>query len=100
MADLNNDLRLAVDTGDVVIGSRAVAKAVSANKAKAVVVASKGRKEAVDDLVHACKIAEVKVIRFNGNSLDLGAVCGKPHSVNGLAIVEAGNSNILNEEYS
>ncbi|MCL4411212.1 50S ribosomal protein L30e, partial [Candidatus Marsarchaeota archaeon] len=31
-----------------------------------------------------------------GNPIELGAVCGKPYSVSTLAIIEAGNSNILN----
>jgi large subunit ribosomal protein L30e len=42
----------------------------------------------------------MKVIRFNGNSLELGAACGRPFSVNSLAIIESGNSKILDAEYA
>ncbi len=100
MADLNKDIRLAVDTGKVVLGARELMKAVNGKHAKLVIVASKGKADTVSDVMHACKVGEVKAIRFEGNSMDLGAICGKPYSVNGLAVLEAGNSNILKEEYA
>ena len=99
MSDLNNDLRLAIDTGKVSFGYRSLVRCINANTAKAVVLATKGKKEIVDDVTHMCGIADIRIIRFSGNGLDLGAACGKPHSVNGLAILEGGNSNILNEKY-
>ena len=34
MADLNNDLRLAVDTGSVVLGTEQTMRAINSNKAK------------------------------------------------------------------
>jgi len=49
--------------------------------------------------VHMCNIAGIKLIKFNENSLELGTICGKPYSVNALAIIDQGNSNILNESY-
>ncbi len=100
MSDLNNDLRLVIDTGKVIFGSREVERAVNSAQAKAIVVALKGKKEIVADLMHVCKIAGIRTIAFNGNSLELAALCGKPHSVNALAIIEPGNSGILNAEYS
>jgi large subunit ribosomal protein L30e len=38
-------------------------------------------------------------MKFEGSSIELGAVCGKPFSVNSLAVIEAGESKILNENY-
>jgi large subunit ribosomal protein L30e len=100
MADLTKDLRLAIDTGEVSFGNKIVVKAISDDKVKAVVVARKGKRDLVDDTVHMCNIASIRVVYFNGNSLELGAACGKPFSVNSLAILSAGNSNILNEDYN
>ena len=99
LADLSNDVRLAVDTGKVSLGYREVLRAVNSNSAKAVVVASNGKKGIVDDINHVCKVAGIKLIQFSGGSLDLGTVCGKPYSVNSLAVMDPGNSKILNEEY-
>ena len=99
LADLNNDVRLAVDTGKVSFGHREVLRAINDNSAKVIVVALKGRKSMVEDINHICKVAGVRIINFKGSSVELGTVCGKPYSVNSLAIIEAGNSVILNEQY-
>ncbi len=100
MSDLTNDLRLAIDTGVVSFGHRSVTRSISSNSATAVVVAVKGKREIIEDITHMCTIAGIRLIRFKGNSMELGSACGKPYSVNSLAILEAGNSNILKEEYA
>jgi large subunit ribosomal protein L30e len=99
MADLNKDLRLAVDTGSVVLGTEQTAKAISSNRAKLVVVTTKGKVDSTADIAHLCGIANVKLVKFKGSSMELGTVCGKPYSVNSLAVVEPGNSKILEESY-
>ncbi len=99
MSDLNNDLRLVIDTGKYTLGNREVVRSITASTAKAIVLASKGKKSIVEDILHMCKVAGVRVISYTGNSIELGALCGKPYSVNVIAINEPGNSNILKEEY-
>lgn len=99
MADLNGDIRLTVDTGKVALGYREVNRQVSRNAAKAVVIAVNGKKVIIDDLIHNCNVAQIKIIKFTGNSLELGALCGKPYSVNAMAVLDAGNSGILKEDY-
>ncbi|MGC8479456.1 MAG: 50S ribosomal protein L30e [Candidatus Micrarchaeia archaeon] len=99
MTDINNDLRLVIDTGKYTIGNREVIRSISDSKAKVIVLASKGKKEIAEDILHLCSVAKLRVIKFSGNSLELGTLCGKPYSVTVLAVLEPGNSNILNEEY-
>ncbi|MGC8671738.1 MAG: 50S ribosomal protein L30e [Candidatus Micrarchaeia archaeon] len=99
MADLNNDLRLAVDTGSVSFGAKETIKMINTNKAKAVVLASKGKGNVLQDIVHLCNIAGIKYIRFDGNPMKLGAACGKPYSVSCLAVIDPGTSKILEESY-
>ncbi|MGB9732791.1 MAG: 50S ribosomal protein L30e [Candidatus Micrarchaeia archaeon] len=99
MADLARDIRLAVDTGKVALGYREVVKSISSSEAKAVVVAARGKKSMVDDIVHMCNVAGIKVIKFSEGSMELGLICGKPYSVNALAVIDQGHSNILNENY-
>lgn len=96
---MNNDLRLAVDTGSVALGTEQTTKAISGNKAKLVVVTSRGRADATADIAHLCGVANIKVVRFKGSSMELGTVCGKPYSINSLAVLEPGNSKILEETY-
>ena len=37
----------------------------------------------------------VKVHVYEGNNMELGALCGKPFSVSALAVIDKGTSNIL-----
>lgn len=100
MADLASDIRLAVDSGTAALGMNKVLDSLKDNSAKLVVAAQANKAENLRDVVHIAKIAGVKVLIFPGNSMELGAVCGKPYSVSVLAVAEQGNSKILEEDYS
>ncbi|MDE1865625.1 MAG: 50S ribosomal protein L30e [Candidatus Micrarchaeota archaeon] len=99
MADLANDIRLAVDSGKAVFGVKESIDSMMASRAKAVIVASSNKRDRINDIMHLAKLSEVKVIVFQGNPMNLGVVCGKPYSVSVLSIMEPGSSNILKENY-
>lgn len=99
MADLANDIRLAVDSGKTVFGIKESTDSILKNTAKAVIVASSNKKDRINDIMHLAKISNIKIVVFDGNPMNLGVVCGKPFSVSVAAIIEAGSSNILNETY-
>ena len=82
-------LRIAADTGDVRFGMRQVRKAVKTKAAKMIVVASNCPPGALQGL------GDVRKLAFPGTNAELGASCGVPFSVAALAIVAAGESNIL-----
>jgi large subunit ribosomal protein L30e len=87
--DANMVIKQAVDTGDIVIGTRRTEKAVKKKTAKMLVIASNCPE--FDWL----KDIAVKVHRYKGTSLDLGAACGKPYSVSMLAVLSPGESTIM-----
>ena len=97
MADLANDIRLAVDSGETALGINKVIDSIKGNTAKLIIAASINKTEALQDVMHLAKISDLSVITFEGNSLELGAICGKPFSVSTLSIIEPGNSSILKE---
>ena len=97
MANISGSIRLAVDSGDVALGIRSALAAIKNNTAKLIIVASENKKGRIGDIEHLAKLANLRVYKFEGNSMNLGAVCGKPYSVSVLAIIDAGNSNLLNE---
>ncbi|MDE1833202.1 MAG: 50S ribosomal protein L30e [Candidatus Micrarchaeota archaeon] len=99
MADLANDIRLAVDSGDTAIGINSVEQSIKSDKAKVVVIASNNKKETIEDLMHLAKIANIRVLTIKGNSMDLGSICGKPYSVSAVSVISPGNSKILDEKY-
>lgn len=97
MADLARDIRLAVDTGKVVLGTREVMRSVSGNSAKLIVVAANGEKDAVRDILHECSVAGIKAVKIEGSSVELGTLCGKPYPVSAIAVIDEGHSSILED---
>lgn len=89
MIDVPRALRVATDTGDVRFGLREVRRAAKTKSAKLVVVASNCPPDAVQDF------GDVRLVRFSGTNVDLGAACGVPFSVAAVAVISPGESNIL-----
>src|SRR5207247_11121307 len=87
--DVSRALRVATDTGEVRFGLREVRRAAKAKSAKIVVVSSNCPPDAV------AALGEVRLLRFPGTNVDLGAACGEPFSVAGVAGLSAGVSKIL-----
>ena len=90
MIDIGRALKSAIATGEVVFGVDQTEKAVKAGKAQLVIVARNCPSEALT----AGDIG-VRVFTYDGNNMELGAICGKPFSVSALAVIDKGTSNIL-----
>ena len=87
--DISRALKSAITTGKAEFGVDQTVKAVKDGKAQMVVISRN------------CPSAElrgdigVKVHVYEGNNMELGAMCGKPFSVSALVIIDKGSSNIL-----
>ena len=87
--DIGRALKSAISTGKVEFGVDQTTKAVKDGKAQMVILARN------------CPSAELKgdigvrVHLYDGNNMELGALCGKPFSVSALVIIDKGSSNIL-----
>ena len=94
---LDNEVRLLIKTGKVVIGAKRSVEAVKLGNAKGVVLVTKLPKRIESDMLYYARVSGVKVVRFNGSSYDLGVTIGKPYPVSAIAILEPGDSSILVE---
>ena len=90
--DFNASLRKAVKTGTVFLGRNKTQECIEEGKAKLVVVA-KNSPESVKNIV---KEIDTPVYIYEGSSVQLGKACGMPYVVSALAVVEPGESDILN----
>ena len=90
--DFNASLRKAVKTGTVFLGQNKTRECIEEGKAKLVVVAANSP-ESVKNLV---KEIDIPVYVYEGSSVQLGKACGMPYVVSALAVVEPGESDILN----
>ena len=48
-----------------------------------------------EDVEHYSKLSDIPVYNYEGTSVDLGSVCGKPFTVATLIIKDPGDSTIL-----
>lgn len=88
-------VRLAVDSGKVEFGGKSAVAAGAGVKAKAFVLAGNAPQGIKDKVEGYAKSAHVPVIPFEGSTMELGSVCGKPFPVSVLSVFEEGTSNIL-----
>ena len=95
MIDVDKAIANAVKTGKVSFGAQSAVQNAKTGKAKLIVLAANCPMEIREDVEYYSKLSQVPLITFNGTSLDLAGVCGKPFSVSALSIREPGDSDIL-----
>ena len=93
--DIERGLRVAVDTGKVILGSNKSIQAIKLGNGELVVLAANAPKTLKEDIEVYSKLSEIPVHVFDGSSVELGSICGKPFTVSVLVIQEPGDSNIL-----
>ena len=93
--DIDRGIRVAVDTGTVTLGSDKSVQALKLGKGKLVIIANNCPEEVREDVMYYSKLSEVPVYTYEGSSVDLGSVCGKPFTVATLIIRDPGDSTIL-----
>ncbi|MBP2132714.1 large subunit ribosomal protein L30e [Methanomicrobium sp. W14] len=89
--DFETSLRRAIKSGNVVIGQKETKDCISEGKAQMVVVAD----NCPDEFISYLKDQDVFSYTYEDSSKALGMSCGRPHFVSALAIVDAGDSDIL-----
>ena len=91
MIDIGRALKAAISTGKVEFGVDQTEKAVKAGKAQLVIVS----RNCPSSTLTAGDLG-VKVHVYEGNNMELGALCGKPFSVSALAVIDKGTLDALN----
>ena len=93
--DIERGIRVAVDTGKVILGSNKSLQAIKLGNGELVVMAANAPKNLKEDVEIYSNLSEIPVHIFDGSSVDLGSICGKPFTVSVLVVQEPGDSNIL-----
>jgi large subunit ribosomal protein L30e len=89
--DVARTLRTAIRTGKVYFGTKRTIKSVINGDAKLVVLASNCLKETRAEI----SSKEAYVYNYAGDSMELGALSGKPYAVLALSVIDVGSSDIL-----
>lgn len=89
--NVDKSLIKAVKTGTVIIGSNLTIDAAVDGRAKMVVLAS----NCPENVKKKLQTTNVPILEYGGTSVELGPVCGKPFTIAAMAILDAGESDIL-----
>jgi len=93
--DIDRGIRVAVDTGDVTLGSEKAIQSLKLGKGQLVIVAENSPKNILEDVEYYSKLSDIPSYTYKGTSVELGSVCGKPFTVATLVINNPGDSTIL-----
>ena len=95
--DVDRGIRVAVDTGDVTLGSEKSIQSLKLGKGQLVIVAQNAPKDIIEDVEYYAQLSEIPYYIYEGTSVDLGSVCGKPFTVATLIVNDPGDSTILDD---
>jgi large subunit ribosomal protein L30e len=92
---LTTAIRLAVESGKVEFGAKTGLFASLQGKAKLFVIATNTPANVREKVSGHAKASSIPVLDFDGSSMELGSVCGKPFPISVLSVYEEGSSNIM-----
>jgi large subunit ribosomal protein L30e len=89
--NVDKSLIKAVKTGKVIFGANRTVEAAANGSAKIVILAS----NCPEDIKKKTQETNVPIMEYEGTSVELGPVCGKPFTIAAMAILDVGESDIL-----
>ena len=93
--NVNQKLQLVCKSGKYTLGQKSVLRSLRSGEAKMVLIASNCPPLVRYELEYYSWLANAVVKHFNGTNIDLATACGKYFRATTLAILDAGDSDIL-----
>ncbi len=95
-SEMDPELYLALKSGSVLLGAKKVIKQLkSGEKPKLIVIANNIPQNLRMEIEYLAKIADVPIYQYPGKSIDMGRAFKKPFFVSAAAIMNEGESRIL-----
>ncbi|KAF2495237.1 cytosolic large ribosomal subunit protein L30 [Mytilinidion resinicola] len=92
---INSRLALVMKSGKVTLGYKSTLKSLRSGKAKLVIIAGNSPPLRKSELEYYSMLSKTSVHHFSGNNIELGTACGKLFRCSTMAILDAGDSDIL-----
>jgi large subunit ribosomal protein L30e len=93
--DVKKQINTAMESGNVILGSNKTVDALLTGKPKLVLMASNCPKSQREAIAYYSALSGVKCVTVKENSMELGSGCGRPHHLSALAVLDEGESSIL-----
>jgi large subunit ribosomal protein L30e len=91
--DIKKEIRGVAQKGRVLLGQSTTLKAIKNKKAKLIILSASC--PAKSQIISASESEKIPFYQFKGDSIEVGAACGKPFGVSAMAILDPGETNIL-----
>jgi large subunit ribosomal protein L30e len=95
MSSVDHELRLALSTGKVQLGSKTAVREMRRGRARMAILSSNCPTDKAEAIETYGRLSEIPVLTHAKDSVDLGVLCGKPYPVSAMVISDPGDSNIL-----
>jgi large subunit ribosomal protein L30e len=95
---INAHLALVMKSGKAFLGYRACLRAIRANKAKMVILASNLPPLRKSEIEYYAMLSKITVHHYTGNNVAMGSAVQKMYRCSIVTIIDAGDSDILRVE--
>lgn len=92
---VESELRIAIKTGKVVLGSKETMKVAARGQGKLIILANNCPDDVKKLITYYAKLSGIPTYVTSLSSWELGAACGKSFMVAALTVLDEGDSNIL-----
>ncbi len=92
--DAETAIRLAVKSGKTILGAQRTIHLLRTGSPKVVILAGNAPDKIVNEVQMLTKPHKIPIHHYRSNSWDLGQLCGRPHMVAALAVLDPGDADI------
>jgi large subunit ribosomal protein L30e len=92
--DAETAIRLAVKSGKTVFGANRTLHLLRTGSPRVVILAANAPSNVINEINILAKINQIPIHQFRSNSWDLGQICGRPHMVAAMAVLEPGDADL------
>jgi len=96
MINIDKGVETAVRTGKVSFGLKTALQNSKSGRGKLIILASNCPSQVRKTIEYNSKLSNMPILIYNGSSMDLAGICGKPFVVSALCIREQGDSDLFN----
>ena len=97
--NLNSKLALVIKSGKYVLGYKSTLRSLRSGEAKLIILSNNCPTVRKAEIEYYAVLAKATVVFYPGNNVALGTACGRYHRCSTLAVIDAGDSDILNWSY-
>ena len=93
MVDINKTLKDVMKKGTIQLGEKQTKNALKNGNAKLIIISNNCQYD--EEISTLAKEKKIPIYRFKSNGVDLGYACGKNFAVSSFAVIEEGESSIM-----